>query len=285
MQDEAYLRGDMKFFLSPYSDVFENLCLEDYFLRSSTEELVLFYINGPCVVMGNFQNPWMETNLAKLKELGVKLARRQSGGGTVFHDVGNLNFCIFKNKNILSKKDKQSNRDFLCATLKQKGIKIVSLEKSGMAYILKGEPYKFSGEAFKQTSKRSFHHGTLLINSDLKKLNASIRPELENIKTKAVSSNPHKVGNLNQVYRGLTTKTYVEGLISKFGLIKLELDESKLSSIREAAKELSKDELIYGKTPSFEVVINGKKVLVKNAQVCKIDGVGIEPKYFSVDDF
>lgn len=85
-------------FISQSYDIFTNLALEDWIYRNydfTSHHVLMLWMNNPCVVVGRHQNPFSETNVSNLKSSGIQLARRNSGGGTVFHDLGNLNCTFF----------------------------------------------------------------------------------------------------------------------------------------------------------------------------------------------
>lgn len=85
-------------FISQSTDVFTNLALEDWFYRNydfTDRHVLLLWRNDPCVVYGCHQNPWKECNVRAAEKRGIALARRNSGGGTVYHDNGNLNLSFF----------------------------------------------------------------------------------------------------------------------------------------------------------------------------------------------
>lgn len=85
-------------FISQSHDIFTNLALEDWFYRNfnfTNHHVLLLWSNDPCVVIGQHQNPFNETNVSKLQNAGIALARRFSGGGTVYHDRGNMNITFF----------------------------------------------------------------------------------------------------------------------------------------------------------------------------------------------
>nr|CAH7755619.1 unnamed protein product [Callosobruchus chinensis] len=97
-------------FLSQSKDIFTNLALEDWLYKNfdfKTHHILMLWQSDPCVVIGRHQNPWLEANLPELPHItenGVKLARRNSGGGTVYHDSGNLNLTFFTTKERYSRK-------------------------------------------------------------------------------------------------------------------------------------------------------------------------------------
>lgn len=85
-------------FISQSNDIFTNLALEDWFYRHfdfTNHHVLMLWSNDPCVVIGRHQNPFDETNVSNLQKLGIELARRNSGGGSVYHDRGNLNMTFF----------------------------------------------------------------------------------------------------------------------------------------------------------------------------------------------
>lgn len=85
-------------FISQSNDIFTNLALEDWLYRNfdfTNHHVMLLWRNAPCVVIGRHQNPWLEANFGPLNDLGIEVARRNSGGGTVYHDKGNLNLTFF----------------------------------------------------------------------------------------------------------------------------------------------------------------------------------------------
>lgn len=85
-------------FISQSYDIFTNLALEDWFYRNfdfTNHHVLMLWSNDPCVVVGRHQNPFLEANITKLQKAGIELARRNSGGGTVYHDRGNMNLTFF----------------------------------------------------------------------------------------------------------------------------------------------------------------------------------------------
>lgn len=104
-------------FISQSTDIFTNLALEDWFYRNydfTNHHVLLVWRNDPCVVFGRHQNPWNECNVQTAEARGIALARRNSGGGTVYHDHGNLNLSFFTTR---SRYHRRYNLDIITRAL------------------------------------------------------------------------------------------------------------------------------------------------------------------------
>ena len=176
----------------PFTDPWKNLAIEDYLFRSvkESERILLLYVNDPCVVIGRFQNPLLECNLKLMSEDGIPLVRRQSGGGTVYHDLNNLNFSFISTKRNFNQ---DFNNEVVKRALKKYG-KDIKINARNSYYI--GEK-KISGSAYKESRGIKFHHGTLLLSSDLKKLTEYLLPkDFETVSCKGIRSIRDEVINL-----------------------------------------------------------------------------------------
>ncbi|XP_067889461.1 lipoyltransferase 1, mitochondrial isoform X2 [Heterodontus francisci] len=101
------------------TDVYENLALEDWlheYVQRQDREVLLLWRNCPAVVIGRHQNPWQECNLKLMRDQGVQLSRRRSGGGTVYHDLGNINLTFFTSK---KRYDRRGNLELVISALKK----------------------------------------------------------------------------------------------------------------------------------------------------------------------
>lgn len=195
---------------SQSTDVYRNLTVEEWLLDHAPQLPVLFlYVNDPSVVIGKNQNPWRECKLTRMKEEGVPLARRISGGGAVYHDAGNLNVSVMVPRTEYVEQ-KQYDLIFQATALRH-----MDLSKMGTSS-LAVNGLKFSGQAFCHRRERTLHHGTILVNADLKRLGRYLGPEVEGIETKAVASVPAKVANLSQFAPKLTVDRLSEALIEQF---------------------------------------------------------------------
>ena len=195
--------------ISPFHDPYLNLALENALLETlDPREPVLFlYSNDPSVVLGRFQNPWVESSPRDLRE--VRLVRRQSGGGTVFHDRGNLNFSFLCS---LEEFDKTAHLELIRRVLGRRGIPLSINERHDLTVRHQGEVYKVSGSAFRHRKDRAFHHGTLLIRTDKELLHRSISPAPDRriLEPGGTASHRSKVINLSELIPGLTVPEVVE---------------------------------------------------------------------------
>ncbi len=173
-----------------------NLALEEYALRNfgESDDYLLFYINGPSIIIGRNQNTLEEINDEYVRENGIHVVRRMSGGGAVYHDEGNLNFSFITN---YKKENLHNFKKFtkpVIQVLKQMG---VDAEMSGRNDIL-AEGRKISGNAQFSTGKRMFSHGTLLFNSDLEEVTRALDVKMSKIESKGHKSVRSRVANISE---------------------------------------------------------------------------------------
>lgn len=185
----------LKIFLSDTFDPWFNLATEDWIFREmDPEQQVLFlWRNSETVVIGRFQNPWTECYTSLMEKDGVKLARRQSGGGAVFQDLGNTNFTFMSSKESYSK---SRNYQIIINALKKFGINAYPSGRNDILVDDEQGAKKISGSAFKEAKDRSFHHGTLLIDADLGKLGNYLTPHKKKLISKGIRSVRSRVANL-----------------------------------------------------------------------------------------
>lgn len=173
-------------------DPYINIASEEHLLRNFSEDIFMLYINEPSIIIGKHQNAFAEINHRFVEENHIKVIRRLSGGGTVFHDSGNLNFCFIRNGNDGNLIDFKRFTQPILDVLHQMG---VPAERSGRNdLIIKG--LKFSGNAEHVYKKRTLHHGTLLFSSQLNNLRAAIKVNSGLYEDKAVKSVRSSVTNI-----------------------------------------------------------------------------------------
>jgi lipoate-protein ligase A len=177
------------------SDPFFNLAIEEILLKDTKEEYFILYVNSPSVIIGKHQSGHREVNTRFVTQNRIPVIRRISGGGTVFHDYGNLNFSF------ICKSESGKQVDFRKYTmpvidfLKSVGVAARFEDKND----LKVDAYKVSGNAEHIYHNRVLHHGTLLFRTSLEMLRNSIRKDTSCYTSRAVSSNPSSVMNLYEI--------------------------------------------------------------------------------------
>ncbi len=192
------------------TDPFFNLAAEEYAVKHIKDEVFMLWSNDDCVVVGKHQNAVAEANIPFLNAQQIPLIRRISGGGTVFQGKGNINFGFIRN--VSEGEDKVNFKRHLqplISFLKHLGVEASIEGKSSLTI----NGLKISGNAAHLHRNRSLHHGTLLYDADLQRVNEAIRSRPERYHSKAVASNRVHITNLRPWLKNELTE---DAFISSF---------------------------------------------------------------------
>lgn len=209
------MKEKIRVLISETFDPWFNLATENWIFHDMDPEVQTLFLwrNEETVVIGRFQNPWSECNTKKMDEDKIKLARRQSGGGAVFHDLGNTNFTFLSHK---KNADKGINNEIILNALKSYGLKVYASGRNDLLIETPDGPKKISGSAFKETKDRSFHHGTLLLSVDMSKLALYLNPHVKKLESKGIASVRARVANLTDFIPTLTHESISQRIIEEF---------------------------------------------------------------------
>lgn len=271
------------------TDPYINLALEEYVLRNFGENdtFLLFYINAPSIIIGKNQNSVEEINTDYVDANNIKVVRRLSGGGAVYHDEGNLNFSF------ITKDDGDSFHNFAKFTepvvnaLNDIGVPAELIGRNDLLV----EGRKISGNAQFVTQGRMFSHGTLMFDSEIEHVVEALNVKQEKIESKGIKSIRSRVANIAEYLQVKMTmdefKTHILRSIFDVDDVKnipmYELTEEDWKKVHEiSAERYQKWEWNYGKSPAFnkqashkfpsgllDVRLDVKKGIIEN---CKIYG-------------
>lgn len=245
-----------------------NIALETYLVenRLVDEPILLFYINDPSIIVGRNQNTIEEVNQAYVEEKGIRVVRRMSGGGAVYHDRGNFSFCFIKD-------DDGSFRDFASFTqpvieaLHKMGAKGAELKGRNDLLI---EDKKFSGNAMYAKNGRMTAHGTILFDADLDEVTKALKPRKEKFESKGIKSVRSRVTNIKPYvspeYQKLTTEEFrdlllleIFGVESRDQVKEFKLTEADWAKVRKIqAERFGNWEWNYGQSPAFAIQMSQK---------------------------
>ena len=251
------------------TDTYFCLAAEEYLLKNFSEDIFMLWQSENAVVVGKHQNAMAEINHRFVHENNIAVCRRISGGGTVFHDSGNVNFTFIKN---VKSPAEISFKQFTAPVVE-------ALAKLGMEATTSGRNdllingLKISGNAEHVYKNRVLHHGTLLFNSDLENLGQAINVTPGKYEGKAVQSNRSPVANISQYLQSpMTTSEFIQFLLN----VQLEnpenqfyvLNETDIQAIEKSASEkFSTWEWNFGYSPKYtfrnEVEIDGKTLSIR----------------------
>lgn len=193
---------------------FINLATEEYMTFRAAEGEVTMYLwqNANTVVIGKNQNPWRECRVESMKEGDCKLARRISGGGAVYHDLGNLNFTFIARED---EYDIPKQTEVILEAVRLLGI---NAEKTGRND-LTIDGMKFSGHAYYQSNGYCYHHGTIMFNVDPTPLGEYLNVSASKLKSKGVKSVRSRITNLINHKPDVTLEELKKALYDAFAKV------------------------------------------------------------------
>lgn len=198
----------LSYFISSSTNPYLNLAVEEYLLETVKPNQLILYLwqNERTVVIGKNQNAWKECRFQELEADGGHLARRLSGGGAVFHDLGNLNFTFLMPSGDY---DLSKQMSVILEAVRSLGI---DAQKSGRNDVTV-DGKKFSGNAFCQKGANSYHHGTLMLRVDTQKVARYLNVSEKKLRSKGVSSVTSRVCNLCDFIPELTREQMQQELL------------------------------------------------------------------------
>ncbi|OZI12502.1 lipoate--protein ligase [Bacillaceae bacterium SAS-127] len=271
-----------------------NLAIEEYAVKhlDINETYLLFYVNEPSIIIGKNQNTIEEVNLDYVEKEGIHIVRRLSGGGAVYHDLGNLNFSF------ITKDDGDSFHNFrkftepVIAALNKLG---VQAELSGRNDIL-ANGFKISGNAQFSTKGRMFSHGTLLFNTNMDEVVSALKVRKDKIESKGIKSIRSRVTNIAELMeQDMSIEEFRLFLLQAIfeqeePIPQYKLEEKDWEIIRQISEERYKNwDWNFGKSPAFNIQRSHRfpvglidvRLDIKNGRIqhCKIFG-----DFFGVGD-
>jgi lipoate-protein ligase A len=281
----------MIYFENPhYTDPHINLAIEEYLLREvvSDRPIFYFYVNNPSAIVGRNQNVFEEIDLNFVQKHSIPVLRRLSGGGTVYHDLGNINYSLITPDQALLNDYVSFTRPVFNA-LQMVGL---TAELRHRSSIFVGG-YKVSGNAQYATAGKLVSHGTLLLNTDLDQLRSAIRPRHQQITSRAVPSVRSRVANLGDFIDKTISLEVVKDHIKREFLgseevVQYEFSQNDWGVVQEIAKERYHSwEWNIARSPKFSTIKRtqspqGELILVLHIDkgyICSARATNLNPEY------
>ena len=254
-----------KVIISNSTDPYTNLAMEDLLFRDHVSKecpnILFLYQNKPSVIIGRAQNPWLEANLPYLEKNDINIIRRQSGGGTVYHDLGNLNYCFLALNDYYL-----VDQHLRIITQALEDLEIKSNVNKRNDIIIKTNnnvDKKISGSAFRTSKDRSFHHATLLINSNIDNLIKSISSTHKIINAKGVQSIRSSVMNIKEINPYINISNIIKKISDRYMLLHDISDINDLNDINDISDIIknnntpiiTSEKWLFEKTLGFNISI------------------------------
>ncbi len=283
----------MRYLKNPSTNPYFNLALDEYAMKhiDCDEDFFFLWQNEPSVIIGKNQNTPEEINQKFIDEKGIKVARRVSGGGAVYHDIGNLNFTFVINVDDPGKVNYKKFVQPVIDALASMGVKA---EASGRNDILV-DGLKISGNAQRMANGKLMHHGTLMFDVDVETLVEALNVDPDKITSKGVKSVRSRVTNIKEhLPEGTTLQQFWDALqfyLSNEGkdeeIILTDDDVAKIEY--EAVNRFGTWDWIYGASPEFNLKNSkrfpgGRIEVLMHVTDGRIDSVRFIGDYLGIED-
>lgn len=256
----------MKIIVNNHTDPHFNLAAEEYLLDNVPGELFMLWRNEPSVIIGRNQNAYAELNSEFIREHGIKVVRRLTGGGAVFHDLGNVNFTYIVAREEAEKLDFARFTQPVIDALRKLGVPAELSGRNDIVVRVDGEIRKISGNAQCMRPAayaaggvdRIMHHGTLLYSADMSKLAGALNVDPDKIKAKGIKSVRSRVANiadlLSDEYKGMDALEFMEFMLSETQGEHIELSPDDEAAIQKLSDEkYSTWDYTYGSSKQYSV--------------------------------
>ncbi|WP_434333019.1 lipoate--protein ligase [Mycoplasma capricolum] len=203
--------------ISKYHDPAMNLAIEEYltYHYKAKEPIVFFWQNANTIVVGRNQNAFAEINLEAAQKDNVKIVKRNTGGGTVYQDLGNVCYSLIVD-NSTDDVDYQKALQPIITYLNQKNINAMFSGRNDMVI----DGYKVSGNAQLKTNEKTLVHGTLLFDVDLSKMPKYLVVDPEKLKHQQIRSKPARVRNIKEFFKDINIdidlSTFINDVVSSY---------------------------------------------------------------------
>ena len=215
-----------------------NLAMEEYVMKHFDEDLFMLWRNAPSIIVGRNQNTLQEVNYDYVKARHIPVVRRMSGGGAVFHDLGNINFTFVQSGESGFSDYAKFTRPII-DYLKTLGIEAYLQGRNDL--MIDGK--KISGNAQYMEKGRTLHHGTLLFDANMTDISEALRVNPLKIQSKGVKSVAKRVGNISAYLSApMDVQTFMKGLedyVAALGgdIRVVDLDQGQLAQVNQLVKE------------------------------------------------
>lgn len=278
-------------YISTSHDPYVHLAWEDFLFRTVAPEVPVcfLYVNEPCVVIGKNQNLWGEVDARAMRAARIPVVRRKSGGGSVYHDLGNLNYSFHMPRAAFSRR---THTELVARALQSSPVSLpfrfgrppvflnerydLAVYDVNAASADRAQERKVSGSAYKVAQERAYHHGTLLLHANLGHM-SMLKQRRNTMVSKAVASVPSPVANLQDTFPGAscTLSHVMEAIHAEFSRMYGSTDlctlhascldtvatvQGKQVSVRNSYEDMQTWSWLYGSSPAFSVTASTQSI-------------------------